>query len=78
MGRSIVIGAREGSRKYMYDGENGGQVSTYGGAAQGPNWDNDHGGNISISGYYAKKAKGGSVQSSQQQVMQVPVARVVE
>eukprot|EP00957_Ditylum_brightwellii_P189871 14454906-Ditylum_brightwellii.AAC.1 len=60
MGRSIVIGAGEGSSKYMYDGGNGGQVSIYGGAAQGPNWDDDHGGNVSISRCYAQKAKGSS------------------
>eukprot|EP00957_Ditylum_brightwellii_P159206 12117498-Ditylum_brightwellii.AAC.1 len=61
MGRSIVIGAGEGSSKYMYDDGNGGQVSIYGGAAQGPNWDNNHGGNASISGCYAQKAKRGSL-----------------
>eukprot|EP00957_Ditylum_brightwellii_P163917 12479316-Ditylum_brightwellii.AAC.1 len=45
----------------MYDGGNGGQVSIYGGASQGPNWHDDHGGNVSISGGYAKKARGGSL-----------------
>eukprot|EP00957_Ditylum_brightwellii_P049973 3788167-Ditylum_brightwellii.AAC.1 len=61
MGRSIVIGTGEGPSKYMYDGGNGGQVSIYGGAPQGPNWENDHGGNVRISGHYANKAKGDSL-----------------
>lgn len=58
-GGNVVITAGEGSSTYTYDGGDGGVVQIFGGAGQG-GMDEDDGGNVEVSGGYARVARGGS------------------